>query len=158
MPQPGTAGAAILAVLAAAAAALFAATTRYVVTDRRVIMLIGVALPIALTLPLKRIAAAGLRLHPDGSGDLPLALTEGKLAYLLLWPHARPWSFRQPEPMLRCVPNARDVAAVLSRALLAAVPQGRIATVPQGRPAPVDAPEWAQAVVERETAPLASPS
>lgn len=141
-------GAAALALIALAAAALFAATTRYILTDRRLILLIGIALPIALTLPLKRIAAAGLQLHPDGSGDLPLALAEGKLAYLLLWPHARPWRFRAPEPMLRCVPDAAGVAAILSRALLAASPQGQSFAV---------AARGAASAAEREPAPLASP-
>ncbi len=141
-------GAVAVALLVLSAAALFAATTRYVLTDRRLILMIGIALPIALTVPLKRVAAAGLRLHPDGSGDLPLALAEGKLAYLLIWPHARPWRFRTPEPMLRCVPDAQGVAAILSRALLAAVPKGQAW--------PVEAHARARPAAERDLAPLPS--
>ena len=103
---------------------LIAATTHYTITDKRVVMQIGVALPIALTLPLKRIVSADVKLNADGTGDIPLALGRQKLAYLLVWPHARPWHLRQPQPMLRAVPHARDVAGILSRALLAAAPAG----------------------------------
>ena len=38
------------------------------------------------------------------------------LGYALLWPHARPWRLSQPEPMLRAVPEAQDVAAILAEA------------------------------------------
>ncbi|VVB43672.1 Photosynthetic complex assembly protein [Beijerinckiaceae bacterium RH AL1] len=116
---------------------LIAATTHYTITDRRVIMQIGVALPIALTLPLKRILGAGVKLNADGSGDIPLSLGRQKLAYLLLWPHARPWRLRQPEPMLRAIPDVRGVANILSRALLTASPAGEaIAIAPEPARAP----------------------
>ena len=118
-----------VALLVYGAAALLAVTTRYTLTDRRVILQIGAVMPIALTLPLKRIASADLRLFADGSGDLPLTLADGKLAYLLIWPHARPWHVAAPQPMLLGVPDARDVAAILSRALLRASPCGEV-TVP----------------------------
>ena len=121
------------ALVAAAAliamAAVLAATTHYTITDRRVIMQVGVALPIALTLPLGRIAAADVRLGADGCGDIPLALGEERLAYLLLWPHARPWRFRRAQPMLRAIPDAAGVAAILARALLQASPGGIVAGV-----------------------------
>lgn len=108
---------------------LIATTTHYTITDKRVVMQIGVALPIALTLPLKRIVSAGVKLAHDGTGDIPLALGRQKLAYLLVWPHARPWHLRQPQPMLRAVPEAREVANILSRALLAASPAGEAITI-----------------------------
>ena len=117
---------------------LIAATTHYSITDRRVVMQIGAVLPIALTLPLKRIVSADVRLNADGTGDIPLALGRQKLAYLLVWPHARPWHLRQPQPMLRAVPNAQDVANVLSRALLAASPAGEAITIePMRAPQPL---------------------
>ena len=115
---------------------LIAATTHYSITDRRVVMQIGAVLPIALTLPLKRIVSADVKLNGDGTGDIPLALGRQKLAYLLVWPHARPWHLRQPQPMLRAVPHAQEVANVLSRALLAASPAGEAITIE-----PVHAPE-----------------
>ena len=129
---PALAGAAIIYAMAW----IFVWTTHYTITDRRVIMQMGVAVPIALTLPLRQIEAADVRLYADGSGDIPLALGDQKLAYLLVWPHARPWRFKVAEPMLRCVPDARAVASVLSRALLAVSPSGEaIAVEPARRPA-----------------------
>ena len=129
--------AAVAGLVLVAMAWLIASTTHYTITDRRVIMQIGVALPIALTLPLRRIVGAGVKLNPDGSGDIPLALGRQKLAYLLLWPHARPWRMRQPEPMLRAIPNVRDVANILSRALLTASPAGEAISL---APEPVHEP------------------
>ncbi|MEH3116974.1 MAG: photosynthetic complex putative assembly protein PuhB [Methylorubrum populi] len=95
-------------------------TTVYTLTDRRVVMHVGIALPITLNLPHVRIESADLRLFADGSGDIPLRLPPGeRVAYLHLWPHARPWRVSRPEPMLRSVPDARGVAALVARALAA---------------------------------------
>lgn len=94
-----------------------ARTSVYTITNRRVVLRIGVALPVTLNLPMSRIEGAGLRAYPDGTGDIPLALREGdRVAIVHLWPHARPWRLRRPEPMLRCVPDAAQVAAILVRA------------------------------------------
>lgn len=105
------------------------ATTHYTITDRRVIMQIGTALPIALTLPLKSIVSADVRLLADGSGDIPMRTGRQKLAYLLIWPHARPWRFKTTEPMLRAVPDAARVAEILAQALLRATPTGEVAPI-----------------------------
>ena len=56
-----------------------------------------------------------------GTGDLALRVKPGnRIAYLHLWPHARPWHVTAPEPMMRSVPDAADVSAILARALAAA--------------------------------------
>jgi hypothetical protein len=123
-----------------AMAFVFVATTHYTITNKRVIMQLGVALPIALTLPLRRIIAADVKLNADGSGDIPLALGEQKLAYLLLWPHARPWRFKDAQPMLRAIPEARDVAVVLSQALLAVSPGSEAIEIIAREPKTVPAP------------------
>lgn len=95
-------------------------TTVYTLTDRRVVLHVGIALPITLNLPLARIESADLRLFADGSGDIPLRLPPGeRVAYLHLWPHARPWRVSRPEPMLRSITEARTVAALLTPALAA---------------------------------------
>jgi len=113
---------AILGVLACALLALLAwltsRTTIYAITTRRVFLRIGIALPIAINLPLRGIEGAGLGLHADGTGDIPLQLEPGPhLAYLHLWPHARPWRLQRPEPMLRSLPDPEGVARVLAGAL-----------------------------------------
>lgn len=109
---------ALLAIgIAAALAWLSSRTTVYTLTDRRVVMRIGIVLSLTFNLPLRRLATAGLRLHPGGSGDIPLALAgTDTIAYLHLWPHARPWRVAKPEPMLRAVPNATHVSALLADA------------------------------------------
>jgi len=99
---------------------LFATTTRYTITSRRVVMQIGVALPTIINIPFRRVAAAALKTYASGSGDIPLeTLGEDQIAYLLLWPHVRPWRFTRPEPMLRAVPDAARVADILARAVIA---------------------------------------
>ena len=99
---------------------LFAATTHYTITSRRVVMQIGVALPTIINIPFRRVAAAALKTHAGGSGDIPLkTLGEDQIAYLVLWPHVRPWRFNPPEPMLRAVPDAARVAEILARAAAA---------------------------------------
>jgi Bacterial PH domain len=115
-------------------------STVYTITDRRVVMRVGIVLSLTFNLPFGRIAAAGLRRDPDGSGDIPLALVAAeKIAYVHLWPHARPWRLARPEPMLCSLPDAAQVARVLSQAWATAtgtaVPQAAAAqpaAVPQG--------------------------
>jgi len=110
-----------------------AKSTIYTITSKRVTLGIGLAVPMTLNLPFSRIAGAGLKVYPGNSGDIPLTLapTE-KLAYLLVWPHARPWKMARAEPMLRGIPDAPGVASILARALAAeaGVPPAAIRPTP----------------------------
>jgi hypothetical protein len=118
-----------LLIMAAGAVGLFlffayliARTTIYTITNRRLVMRIGVALPMTYNIPFAVIDAANLKEFADGSGNISVRLREGNnIAYLQLWPHARPWRFRRSEPSMRCVPKAREVARTLSDALAAFV-------------------------------------
>ena len=111
-------GASVVIALLSGVAVLITRTTIYTITTRRVVLRFGMAFPMAFNLPFRRIRSAGLRLYADGSGDIPLTLGEGdKLAYVVLWPHARPCYFSRPEPMLRGLADARQVAEILARAL-----------------------------------------
>ncbi len=93
-------------------------TTIYTITTRRVVLRYGIAFTKAVNVPLRVVEGAGLRLYSDGSGDIPLELAgPDKIAYLILWPHARPWHFKRPQPMLRGVPEAQRVAEVLRGAM-----------------------------------------
>lgn len=98
---------------------LHARATVYTITSRRVVLRFGVALTLAVNVPFRSLQAASLRAYPDGTGDLPLSVTDaGRLGYAMLWPHARPWRFgREAQPMLRAVPEARAVADTLVRAI-----------------------------------------
>lgn len=108
-----------------------ARSTIYTLTNRRVVLRIGMALPKCINLPLGMIGSVDLAARPDGTGDLPLTLTgEARLGYLALWPHARPWKVSTPQPMLRALPDAASVAASIARACLAANPDGQLAAAP----------------------------
>jgi hypothetical protein len=95
-------------------------STVYTVTNRRVVMSFGLALPMSVNVPFSRIETAGLRRFTSGAGDIPLRLMPGeRMAYFMVWPHARPWRMAKAEPMLRCIGQVDAAAAVLSRALAA---------------------------------------
>ena len=103
---------------------LVACTTLYTITTQRVVMRIGIALPITLQIPFRTVEAADLRTWSDGSGDIALTLRRAdRIAYLLLWPHARPWKVGRPLPSFRSLPDAAPAARILSRALAAAAAQ-----------------------------------
>lgn len=100
-----------------------ARTTIYTLTNRRVVLRVGVAMPKCFNFPLKLVAAADLRPLGEGRGDIALRMAGTKrIGYVFLWPHARPWRLRDPQPMLRAIPDAETVAAQLARACGALAP------------------------------------
>jgi hypothetical protein len=110
---------AVIAVaIAVSLAQLSARTAVYTITDRRVVMRVGIVLTVTFNLPFRSIQNADLRIDPHGgTGDIALALkAPDRIAYLHLWPHARRWRFARPEPTLRGVPDAAVVARILSSA------------------------------------------
>jgi hypothetical protein len=114
---PATLAVGLLALLAwvISRAALFT------ITSRRVVLRFGVAIPMTINLPFAQIASAALREHGDGTGDIPLTLAaQVRASYLVLWPFVRPWYFSPPQPMLRAIPDAPQVARILGSALTAA--------------------------------------
>lgn len=118
---------AVLAVVAVAIlyaiAWLSARTTLYILTDTRLIMRIGMALEARINVPLKHVTSANLRMRGKEHGDIALALGGDRLlGYSLLWPHARPFRYAKPEPMLRAIPDAAKVAEILAQAAAAHVP------------------------------------
>jgi hypothetical protein len=131
----GAVGIGLFALLAWASAR----TTVYTLTNRRIVLRVGVAIPKCFNLPLPLVAAAGLRRSGGGHGDIALTMIgQPRFGYALLWPHARPWRFKSPQPMLRAVPDAEAVAAKLMRACAAVV---AVEPAPAMRePAPMVAP------------------
>lgn len=104
-------------------------STLYILTDHRLIMRIGMALETRINVPLKHVTSANLRMRGKTHGDIALELGgERLLGYALLWPHVRPWRFSMPEPMLRAVPDAQALAAMLAEtcAKLAPIEQNLI--------------------------------
>lgn len=102
---------------------LMSRTTAYTLTNRRLVMRIGIVLSITFNLPLKRLARVDLRRRAKGYGDLVLTLKPGdRIAYPHLWPHARPWQLKNPQPMLRALPDVDALATPLLAALKAEAP------------------------------------
>jgi hypothetical protein len=98
-------------------ARLTAQTTAYTITDKRVVMRIGIVLTVTYNLPLRCIDAAHLLPLKRGQGEIALALRgDTRIAWLHLWPHARPWLLKQPQPMLRGLGDAQAVSDLLARA------------------------------------------
>ncbi len=92
-------------------------TTLYTITDKRVIMRIGIVLTLTFNLPHKRIASASIKSYKGGAGDIALSLyPSDRIAWLHLWPHARPWKVGQPEPALRCIAQVDKVSSILMAA------------------------------------------
>lgn len=119
-PMAISASLALLTLVLLTTIAWFSAkTTLYTMTDRRVIMRVGIVLTLTFNLPLKQVAGASIKPHAAGFGDIALALKgEDRIAWLNLWPHARPWQVKRPEPSLRCVPDAAAIAVRLQLAWL----------------------------------------
>lgn len=124
-------------------------TTLYTITNRRVVMRIGIVLTVTFNIPFRNIESAGLRVYADGTGDIPFALSaESKIAFVHLWPHARPWRAARPEPMLRDVPDATRVAAIASQALAtsAGIAARAIASEPEAAPTTTATPPFEPAI------------
>lgn len=135
---------------------LMARTTIYTITDRRVVMRIGIVLNVTFNIPHRMIEAASLRPGTQGVGDIALTLlpTE-RIAYGHLWPHARPWKLKRTEPMLRALPDAKRVGQLLTNAIMnlptdSPLPAAVHVSAPTA--SPTLAPRPAQATVQTATA------
>jgi hypothetical protein len=93
---------------------LSATSTLYTLTNKRVVMRIGIVLTLTFNLPYKRIAGASIKSYKEGFGDIALALyPEDRIGWAHLWPHQRAWYISQPQPTLRCVPESLEVGQQL---------------------------------------------
>ena len=122
-----------------------ARSTIYTLTNRRVVMRFGVALPKCVNLPLKAIGSADARALGNGNIDIALRPTQRfPLGWIQMWPHVQPWKVAEPQPMLRAVPEG--FAPMLAKALVDVDPLHGVATpletaVPQRQPAgPIGVP------------------
>jgi len=96
---------------------LSARHTLYTITNRRVVMRIGIVLTVTFNLPYSRINAAHLRKTATGHGDVAIEISHAnRIPWLQLWPHARAWHLKNPQPTLRGLADAEQAAGVLSQA------------------------------------------
>ena len=88
--------------------------TMYTLTNKRIIMRIGIVLSLTFNLPLKKITACDLQLQKNQTGNLALGIaSESPIGWLNLWPHVRAWRVASPQPSLRCVPQAQALAQLI---------------------------------------------
>ncbi|WP_448502868.1 photosynthetic complex putative assembly protein PuhB [Sphingomonas sp.] len=93
-----------------------ARATVYTLTDKRLVLRLGVALPKCINIPLRLITSIDLVARQDGTGDVALAVPQARLlGYAALWPHVRPWKLARPQPMLRGIAHADKVGAMIAR-------------------------------------------
>jgi len=93
---------------------LIASTAVYTITNKRVVMRIGIVLNMTFNFPLKMIESADCGFTKEGAGDIYLKLSKGtKIAIFHLWPHARPSKWAAPQPTLRGIKNCPEVAQIL---------------------------------------------
>jgi hypothetical protein len=97
---------------------LMARGTIYSVTSQRLVIRHGVAMPMAINIPFTKVASAAAADSAGGSTSIAMSLLPGVRSSLVaLWPHARPWHLRQPEPSIRCIADGQRVASLLAGAL-----------------------------------------
>jgi putative photosynthetic complex assembly protein len=133
--------AAALAALAAVAlgllslyASMLARSTIFTITNRRIVIRCGVAVPLTVNIPFSRIDAVNVRERHDGSGEIALVPEHGsRVSYVLLWPMVKPWRLIRVQPVLRGLPEVAAIAAVLADAIAADAGQTVTAREPRRR-------------------------
>ena len=84
--------------------------TVYTLTNRRMVMRIGIVLSLTFNLPLKKIVSCELLALKNHIGNIALGTSsDSPIGWLNLWPHVRAWRLTSPQPSLRCVPKAQEV-------------------------------------------------
>ena len=92
-------------------------TTVYTLTNKRVVMRLGIVFTVSFNFPLKQVASADARMLQGGFGDITLALKgSDRIAWIHLWPSVRPWKINKPEPTLRAIPHVQEVSVKLREA------------------------------------------
>jgi len=125
--------------LLAGVAWLYARSTLYTLTNRRLVLRSGIATPMMINVPLEKITAAGLRLCGDGTGDILLTpAKDSRLYYMLLWPHVRLFGLRKVQPLFRGIGDAQHVARLLAKTV-----EARAAEVPTMETATTETDDFA---------------
>lgn len=93
--------------------------TTYAITDRRIVLNFGVIFPLTINLPLRYVQGASARQFADKTGQIAVQLTtKEKLAWIVLFPHVRPWKINNPEPLLRGLKDPVKVGEILREAVM----------------------------------------
>jgi hypothetical protein len=101
-------------------ARLSAQTTLYTITNARIVMRFGMALPLVVNIPFRIVASADWRSRGPASSEICLSLDSrdgARLSWAHLWPHAKAWDLSHPKPLLRALADGEQVAQLLAQAL-----------------------------------------
>jgi hypothetical protein len=112
-----------------------ARTSMYTLTDKRLVMRVGIVLSLTFNFPLRCIRAANIKPLAADHADIALQLPPGdRIGWFHLWPHQRAWHVRNPQPALRCIANGQAVAELLQRTWVQAQEPGsaRVSSLPSG--------------------------
>jgi len=96
---------------------LYARSTVYTVTNRRVVIQSGLAVPSAVNLPFGKIISADMQTYRDQTGDIELSMSGPRLLYSMLWPNVRLLRLKRTTPVLRALRQPQEVAETLGQAL-----------------------------------------
>ncbi|MBI1186152.1 MAG: PH domain-containing protein [Alphaproteobacteria bacterium] len=97
---------------------LMSRVTVYTITSKRIVVRHGLAFTKMINIPFKIVDTAALKMFADGSGDLAVRLkAPNKIAFMMLWPHARPFKLSNPEPTLRALAAPHAAAAAVRTAM-----------------------------------------
>jgi hypothetical protein len=104
--------------------------TIYTLTNKRVVMRIGIVLSLTFNVPLKKIVASDLLILKNHVGNIALGIsTDSPIGWLNLWPHVRAWRINAPQPTLRCIPQAEGVGQFILQAWRKESPQEQLVSV-----------------------------
>ena len=107
-------------------------TTRYYLTNRRIIIRCGVALDKTINVPLSKVESAGIQETGNNQGNIALTLEpDSKIGYLVLWPHVRAARGARAEPVLLAVSGVDRLARTLTDAWMSE--QNRLAEERSGQ-------------------------
>ncbi|MEO0497255.1 MAG: photosynthetic complex putative assembly protein PuhB [Pseudomonadota bacterium] len=96
-------------------------TALYTITNKRIVMRVGVALSATYNLPFAKVENVDLRANAAGQGEVAVRMSDDgmRLAWLMLWPNVRPWRINNVEPQMVGLNKASDVGAILSEQVIA---------------------------------------
>jgi len=95
----------------------YARTTVYTITNKRVIIQSGLAVPSAVNLPFAKVMSADMKTFTDQTGDIELSMSGPRLLYSMLWPNVRLFRVKRPIPVIRAIHQPDTVAELLGQAL-----------------------------------------
>lgn len=98
---------------------LYARTTVYTITNKRVIIQSGLAFTTAINLPFSQLYSADMKRFGDGTGDIELTMSGPRILYSMLWPNTRLLALKRPNPVLWALPEPAQAADILGEALAA---------------------------------------